>query len=255
LKQIQLENALSQDVLEGHDIKFEYRAKMVDWIVEVLSAFGCSDQTFFLTISMMDRYFDSLRQQGRHLQLSELHQTGVTCMFIASKYEDVIPLLMRTVFNKIGHCKISEKDILAREKDILISLGFKIGGLPTPLEFLDIYVEKILSSHPDKNFIHKMAVYLTKMAVHHQALYSQSAVMIGSSSIYVALKICEQMRQTTILTKELCSALCQVSDIKERDLIESSKKLLYLAQNFETELPGMSNLKKVYIPELNKFVQ
>lgn len=176
-------------------------------------------------------------------------------MFIASKYEDVIPLLMRTVFNKIGHGKIPEKDILAREKDVLISLGFKVGGLPTPLEFLDSYNEQILNSHPDKRFIHMMSVYLAKMAVHHQVLYGQSSSMIGCSAIYVALKICEQMRQSTILTKELCNAICAACEIKERELVDSSKKLLFLAQNFEAELPGMSNLKKVYIPELNKFVQ
>lgn len=52
-------------------------------------------------------------------------------MFIASKYEDVYPLLMKTVFNKIGHKKISEEDIRNKEMDILRVLGFKIGGLPT----------------------------------------------------------------------------------------------------------------------------
>jgi hypothetical protein len=49
----------------------------------------------------MDRYFNALNQQGedhRSLELYELHITGITCMFIASKYEDVYPLLMKTVF-------------------------------------------------------------------------------------------------------------------------------------------------------------
>jgi hypothetical protein len=62
-------------------------------------------------------------------------------MFIASKYEDVFPLLMKTVFNKIGHKKISEDDIRNQENDILRVLGFKIGGLPSSLEFVDRYIE------------------------------------------------------------------------------------------------------------------
>lgn len=57
-------------------------------------------------------------------------------MFMASKYEDVYPLLMRTVFNKIGHQKIPKEAILAREVEILRVLGFKVGSGPTPLEFL-----------------------------------------------------------------------------------------------------------------------
>jgi len=40
-------------------------------------------------------------------------------MFMASKYEDVKPLLMKTVFNKIGHQKIPEESIKRVELDIL----------------------------------------------------------------------------------------------------------------------------------------
>lgn len=51
----------------------------------------------------MDRYFDSLNKQNISIELHELHAIGVVCMFMASKYEDVYPLLMKTVFNKIAH--------------------------------------------------------------------------------------------------------------------------------------------------------
>lgn len=33
------------------------RARMVDWMIEVLMNFKCDDLTFFLAISLMDRYF------------------------------------------------------------------------------------------------------------------------------------------------------------------------------------------------------
>jgi hypothetical protein len=45
-------------------------------------------------------------------------------MFMASKYEDVYPLLMKTVFNKIGHSKISIEAIRLKELDILRAIGF-----------------------------------------------------------------------------------------------------------------------------------
>jgi Cyclin, N-terminal domain/Cyclin, C-terminal domain len=44
-------------LLHGHEVTGVYRAKMVDWIVEVMTAFKCAEQTFFLAISLMDRYF------------------------------------------------------------------------------------------------------------------------------------------------------------------------------------------------------
>lgn len=45
-------------------------------------------------------------------------------MFIASKYEDVVPLMMRTVVNKIGHNKFELKVIEEKEREMLRVLGF-----------------------------------------------------------------------------------------------------------------------------------
>lgn len=62
-------------------------------------------------------------------------------MFMASKYEDIYPLLMKTVFSKIGHKKISVDLIRERELDILRTLGFKVGAYPSALEFLEKYMD------------------------------------------------------------------------------------------------------------------
>lgn len=36
-------------------------------------------------------------------EVTDLHIIGVTCMFIASKYEDYYPIKMKIVFEKIAH--------------------------------------------------------------------------------------------------------------------------------------------------------
>ena len=36
-------------------------------------------------------------------ELNELHLIGVTCMFIASKLEEIYPIKIKTVFEKIAH--------------------------------------------------------------------------------------------------------------------------------------------------------
>jgi hypothetical protein len=33
------------------------RSKMVDWIIEVMSQYKCTDETFFLALNVMDRFF------------------------------------------------------------------------------------------------------------------------------------------------------------------------------------------------------
>lgn len=112
---------------------------MVDWMVEVLTTFKNSDQTFFLAVNLMDRYF---KEVDKIVTSQELHLCGVVTMFIASKYEDVVPLLMRTVVNKIGHNKFDVPSIEDREIEMLKALSYKIGS-PTAKEFLDRYCEEL----------------------------------------------------------------------------------------------------------------
>lgn len=93
-----------------------------------------------------------------------------------------------------------------------------------------------------------MSIYLAKLSLHHENLCTKQSSLLAVSSIYVALKICEQMKQRSILTKAILQNILDLSGIEERKLIDCSKKVLYLAQNFEKELPGLCNIKDCYIP-------
>ena len=116
------------------------RARMVDWMIEVLTNFKCDDLTFFLAVSLMDRYYKGC---PKTLTVNDLHIIGVTSMFLASKYEDIYPLKMKTVFEKIGHGKIEVSRIKKLELDILKVIGYKIHS-PTPLDFLKAYMVDVL---------------------------------------------------------------------------------------------------------------
>lgn len=108
---------------------------MIDWMVEVLHTFKMSEQTLFVSVNLLDRYF---KNSKKPLQSSELHLSGMVAMFIASKYEDICPLLMRTVINKIGHGKFTVKDVTQRELEIFRVLEFRVGA-PTIMEFIERY--------------------------------------------------------------------------------------------------------------------
>lgn len=112
-------------------------------MAEVLTTFKTSDQTFFLAVNLMDRFF---KQTKDTINSKELHLIGITAMFLAAKYEDVVPILMRTAVNKIGHNKFSAPQIQAKEVQILQTLQFRIGA-PTVKEFLDSFFEELASSN------------------------------------------------------------------------------------------------------------
>ena len=81
---------------------------MVDWMVEVLTTFKMSEHTFFLAVSLMDRFF---KYTDKKLNSSDLHLTGVASMFIASKYEDIEPFFMRTIIKKVCHSKFTPEEV------------------------------------------------------------------------------------------------------------------------------------------------
>lgn len=143
LKKLECEVDQTQ-FLSRHQISAEYRAKMVDWMVEVLTTFKNSDQSFFIAIDLMDRYF---KESLQTFSGSELHIAGIISMFVATKYEDVIPLLMKTVINKIGHNKFSIEQIENKEMQLLQTLSFKIGA-PTIKDFIDRLLEELTDIIP-----------------------------------------------------------------------------------------------------------
>ena len=113
---------------------------MVDWMIEVLTNFKCDDQTYFLSVAMMDRYFKGCKEPKK---VSELHIIGVTAMFLGSKYEDIYPLKMKTVHEKIVHERISIQAIKALEMDMLRTFSYKIHA-PTVLDFLKVFLVEVM---------------------------------------------------------------------------------------------------------------
>ena len=130
----------STGCLARHKITPALRARMVDWMIEVLTNFRCDDQTFFLAINLLDRYFKNCVGSK---EVSDLHVTGVTTMFIASKFEDIYPLKMKTVFEKIAHKKLDIQKIKTLELEIMKAIEYKIHA-PTVLDFLKVYLVEVL---------------------------------------------------------------------------------------------------------------
>jgi hypothetical protein len=56
---------------------------MVDWMIEVLSSYKMTEETFFKSIYVMDSY---MKKSKVKLEVKDLHLVGVAAMFIASKY-------------------------------------------------------------------------------------------------------------------------------------------------------------------------
>jgi hypothetical protein len=50
---------------------------------------------------------------------NDLHIIGVTTIFLACKYEEIYPIRLKTVFEKIAHMKLTIEEIKNKEAIIL----------------------------------------------------------------------------------------------------------------------------------------
>jgi hypothetical protein len=269
--------------LSSHKITERMRTRMVDWMIEVLSNYRCDESTFFESVNLMDRYFKVCGEKNQVLQPVELHLIGVTSMFIASKYQDIYPLRLRIMQDKIAHRKLSCDDIKNKEDEITRYLNYVV-GLPTIWDFITIYIEEIFFVNCNKHhienktlcenydikdvedqdqkdlgkFINKLytknminllnyvCVYLAKMNCHDYNLMQKKPSLLAASTIFVAIKICEQINKEEYINDYFTNKLNEVSQKNESDIIKVAQKILYNAQNFDTIFNGLDNLKKVH---------
>ncbi len=66
------------------EITWKMRGILVDWLIDVHNKFSLLPETLFLAINLLDRYLSR-----ETIALSKLQLLGLTCMLIASKYEEV----------------------------------------------------------------------------------------------------------------------------------------------------------------------
>jgi G2/mitotic-specific cyclin-B, other len=71
-------------------INEKMRAILIDWLIEVHLKFKLVPDTLYLTVNLIDRYLERLEVSRPKLQL-----VGVTCLLIASKYEEIYPPELR----------------------------------------------------------------------------------------------------------------------------------------------------------------
>ncbi|CAK7330031.1 unnamed protein product [Dovyalis caffra] len=69
-----------------NDVSVNMREILVDWLVEVAEEYRLVSDTLHLTVSYIDRFLSSQALSRNKLQL-----LGVSCMLIASKYEEISP--------------------------------------------------------------------------------------------------------------------------------------------------------------------
>ncbi|MBE3044886.1 hypothetical protein IMZ48_20465, partial [Candidatus Bathyarchaeota archaeon] len=86
-------------------------------------------ETLFLAGNVVDRFLSE-----KVVQLDRLQLVGITALFIASKYEEVLSPHVSN-FRHVADDGFSDKEILAAERFILTTLNYDL-SYPNPMNFL-----------------------------------------------------------------------------------------------------------------------
>jgi len=165
-----------QDHLEWH-----LRGVLVDWLIEVHARFYLLPETMFLAINIIDRFLSV-----RVVELEKLQLVGITAMFIASKYEEVLSPHVSN-FRHIADDGFTEAEILKAERFVLQALNYDL-SYPNPLNFL----RRISKADKYDMQTRTLGKYLLEISVLDHRFMGYHPSHIAAASMYLARLILER---------------------------------------------------------------
>lgn len=142
-----------------NDVTVNMREILVDWLVEVAEEYKLVSDTLYLTIMYIDRFLSSHPLSRNKLQL-----LGVSCMLIASKYEEISPPHVED-FCYITDNTYTKEELVNMEKDVLKFLNFEI-GTPTTKNFLRILTKAAHENYKSPNLqLEFLCCYLAELSL------------------------------------------------------------------------------------------
>jgi hypothetical protein len=166
---------------EQNGLQWTMRDILIDWLIEVHYKFRLLPETLFLAVNIIDRFL-SLRV----VSLQKLQLVGLTSMFIAAKYEEVIaPSLQNFLYMADGG--YTDEEILKAERYILQVLDFGL-HYPNPLNFLR------RCSKADNYDIQTrtLAKYLMEIALVDHRFLEFKPSMVAGAALFLARKMLDR---------------------------------------------------------------
>ncbi|KAF8227262.1 hypothetical protein L208DRAFT_1297353 [Tricholoma matsutake] len=121
----------SPSYMDGqNEITWAMRQTLVDWLLQVHLRYHMLPETLWIAVNIVDRFLTK-----RVVSLVKLQLVGVTAMFIAAKYEEIIaPSVQEFVFmTENGYPK---EEILKGERIMLQTLEFRVSHYCSPYSWM-----------------------------------------------------------------------------------------------------------------------
>lgn len=121
----------SSDYMESQsEITWDMRQTLVDWLLQVHLRYHLLPETLWIAVNVVDRFLSK-----RIVSIVKLQLVGVTAMFIAAKYEEILaPSVDEFVYmTEKGYTR---EEILKGERVVLQTLDFKVSNYCSPYSWM-----------------------------------------------------------------------------------------------------------------------
>ncbi|KAI7961305.1 hypothetical protein MJO28_001794 [Puccinia striiformis f. sp. tritici] len=112
------------------EIEWDMRTTLIDWLLQVHMRYHMLPETLWIAVNIIDRFLSK-----RVVSLVKFQLVGVTAMFVAAKYEEIMaPSVEEFVYmTENGYTR---DDILKGEKILLSTLDYRISPYCSPYSWL-----------------------------------------------------------------------------------------------------------------------
>ncbi|XP_042484276.1 cyclin-A2-4-like [Macadamia integrifolia] len=168
------------------DITQSMRGILVDWLVEVAEEYKLVQDTLYLAVYFIDRFLSANYMSRQRLQL-----LGITCMLIASKYEEICaPRVEEFCF--ITDNTYTKGEVLQMESQVLNYLGFQLSA-PTAKTFLRRFLRAAQASYKVPSLeLEFLANYLSELTLIEYTFLKFLPSLIAASAVFLARWILDQ---------------------------------------------------------------
>ena len=191
MKQLEITTMPNPQYMDNQgELEWKMRGILVDWLLEVHTRFRLLPETLFLAVNIIDRFLSS-----KVVQLDRLQLVGVTAMFIASKYEEVLSPHVQN-FVHVADDGFDEGEILSAERFVLAALDYDL-SYPNPMNFL----RRISKADNYDIQTRTLGKYLLEIGCLDHRFLKHPPSQVAAAAMYLARLVLERCEWDSTLSK------------------------------------------------------
>jgi hypothetical protein len=211
---------------------------MIDWMIEVLGIFNQKTCTIFRSVFILELY---LKMTKKVHTVTDLHLLGVVSMFLSSKLEEIQTIKLKSIIEDICKFKFSKKEILKKEKDVCMVVGFAL-NMGTMHDYtVSLFSLLELPKYFNRS-IQKYSILLQKMFLYSYSIMNvyKYEELVAYSTI-ISLKLFEHSEDSFKSSKYIQKIL-KFTGVDKSQILDNLNFLRDFASDFQSSF-SFNNLQ------------